>query len=420
MRSKTTFFFTMILVFSLVITGLSFSASLFAVFGTVKNADGSVPNSSLQVIVNNETINLTVTTTINKEGNYDAVFISLDNVAVAKEGDTIKVTVKNGQAIVTTRTYKLTSDDIAKARAMVPVNISGEVLKGDLNGDGAVRSNDALIALRISAGLLEPTPQHLLAGDMNNDGNIRSNDALLILRKSVGLAPSYGKFLDKKVNISLGKIYGKAGQDIVIPLNIDNGDMVSSGDFVITYDKSTLRLINISLNDNVLLESNLTESGKLRVSFVSIGKLGNSIANLHFAVLTDSLSPLTLQSVELYRSDALPIRVNKVSNQFNSLIKKPDNNLLLQNYPNPFNPETWIPYQLNKDNDVVIKIYSSSGLLIRSLNLGYKSAGFWTSKDKAAFWDGKNEAGEQIASGTYFYSIQTKDFTATKMMVVTK
>jgi antitoxin component of MazEF toxin-antitoxin module len=410
----------MTLVFSLVITGLSFSASLFAVFGTVKNADGSVPNSSLQVIVNNETINLTVTTTINKEGNYDAVFISLDNVAVAKEGDTIKVTVKNGQAIVATRTYKLTSDDIAKARAMVPVNISGEVLKGDLNGDGAVKSNDAVIALRISAGLLEPTPQQLLAGDMNNDGNIRSNDALIILRKAVGLAPSYGKFLDKKVNISLGKIYGKAGQDIVIPLNIDNGDMVSSGDFVITYDKSAIRIIDISSDNDVLLESNLTESGKLRISFVSISKLGNSIANLHFAVLTDNLSPLTLQSVELYRSDALPIRVNKVSNQFNSLIKKPDNNLLLQNYPNPFNPETWIPYQLNKDNDVVIKIYSSSGLLIRSLNLGYKSAGFYASKDKAAFWDGKNEAGEQIASGIYFYSIQAKDFTATKMMVVTK
>lgn len=422
MKLKIAILLIITLAINLMIASLSFSASLFVVAGTVKNANGSLPNPSLQVTVNNETKNLTVTTIINKQdaGNYNAVFISLDNGSVAQEGDSIKITVKDGQAVVATQTYKLTADDITKARAIIPVNISGEVLKGDLNGDGVVRANDAVFALRISAGLLEPTPQQLLVGDMNGDGNIRANDALLILRKAVGLAPSNGKYLNNKVNISLGKVYGKAGQNITIPLNIENGDMVNGGDFIITYDKSALRLTDISSDNGVLIESNLTESGKLRVSFACISKLGSIIAELHFAVLADHLSPLVFQNVELYRSDALPIEVNIVNNQFGSLTKKPDSCLLLQNYPNPFNPETWIPYQLNKDNDVIIKIYSTSGLLVRTLALGYKSAGFYTSKDKAAFWDGKNEAGERIASGIYFYTIQTKDFKSTKMMVVTK
>ena len=61
-------------------------------------------------------------------------------------------------------------------------------IKGDVNGDGKVRSNDAILTLRIAAGLMTPTPQQENAADMNNDGKVRSNDAILILRKAAGLA----------------------------------------------------------------------------------------------------------------------------------------------------------------------------------------------------------------------------------------
>jgi hypothetical protein len=91
-----------------------------------------------------------------------------------------------------------------------------------------------------------------------------------------------------------------------------------------------------------------------------------------------------------------------------------------QCYPNPFNPETWIPYRLAEDADVVIKVYTSAGQLIRTLSLGHKPAGFYTARDKAAYWDGRNEAGEQVSSGTYFCTIQAGDFAATKKMVVAR
>ena len=91
---------------------------------------------------------------------------------------------------------------------------------------------------------------------------------------------------------------------------------------------------------------------------------------------------------------------------------------LRQNYPNPFNPETWIPYQLAKDADVVIRIYTAAGQLIRTLNPGRKQAGFYINKEKAAHWDGNNGIGERAASGTYFYSIEAGDFTAICKMVV--
>lgn len=94
--------------------------------------------------------------------------------------------------------------------------------------------------------------------------------------------------------------------------------------------------------------------------------------------------------------------------------------MLLQNFPNPFNPETWMPYRLSEDSSVVIKIHTSSGQLVQTLELGHKPAGLYTEKTNAAYWDGTNEEGKQVASGVYFYTIQAGDFTATKKMVVAK
>ena len=94
--------------------------------------------------------------------------------------------------------------------------------------------------------------------------------------------------------------------------------------------------------------------------------------------------------------------------------------VLHQNYPNPFNPETWIPYQLAQDADVTIAIYDSAGHVVRMLDLGHGPAGFYIDKSKAAYWDGRNEVGEQVSSGLYFYTIQAGEFTATKKMVVAR
>ena len=68
------------------------------------------------------------------------------------------------------------------------VTVGEGILKGDVNNDGNVRSNDAILALRIASGLIEPTPEQRQAADMNGDGMVRSNDAILILREAAGLA----------------------------------------------------------------------------------------------------------------------------------------------------------------------------------------------------------------------------------------
>ena len=99
---------------------------------------------------------------------------------------------------------------------------------------------------------------------------------------------------------------------------------------------------------------------------------------------------------------------------------RPKETVLGQNFPNPFNPETWIPYQLNQDTIVKIQIYNVSGHLVRTLNLGHQSTGSYMNNATAAYWDGKNDAGEAVSSGIYFYSLKTANFTATRRMVILK
>ena len=101
-------------------------------------------------------------------------------------------------------------------------------------------------------------------------------------------------------------------------------------------------------------------------------------------------------------------------------IGQPTQNLLLQNYPNPFNPETWIPYQLSEDTSVSVSIYDTTGQLVRTLSLGFQSAGFYNSRARAAYWDGRNAVGERVASGVYFYKLETLAFQQTKRMLILK
>ena len=98
----------------------------------------------------------------------------------------------------------------------------------------------------------------------------------------------------------------------------------------------------------------------------------------------------------------------------------PKETVLLANYPNPFNPETWIPYHLSNDADVHISIYDTKGVLVRRLDLGHQMAGYYTDRTKAAYWNGRNESGESVASGLYFYQLCAGDYTALRRMAIVK
>lgn len=101
-------------------------------------------------------------------------------------------------------------------------------------------------------------------------------------------------------------------------------------------------------------------------------------------------------------------------------LNPPERNELGQNYPNPGNPDTWIPYILSSEGDTSIDIYNMAGQLIRTLELGYKNPGRYTSKVMAAHWDGKTFAGSEVPSGVYFYTLKAGSFVATRKLIMLK
>lgn len=97
----------------------------------------------------------------------------------------------------------------------------------------------------------------------------------------------------------------------------------------------------------------------------------------------------------------------------NNLI--PQAMVLSQNYPNPFNPTTTIDYGLAVDSKAVIKIYNISGQLIKTFDLGFKEKGYYQ-----VMWNGTNNEGNNVASGMYFYRLQTEDGSLVNKMLLLK
>jgi len=86
-----------------------------------------------------------------------------------------------------------------------------------------------------------------------------------------------------------------------------------------------------------------------------------------------------------------------------------------QNYPNPFNPTTNIQYDIPKASDVKIVIYNILGQPVRTLVNERKEAAKYN-----VVWDGKNDQGITVATGTYIYQIHAGEFSATKKMNLLK
>ena len=126
---------------------------------------------------------------------------------------------------------------------------------------------------------------------------------------------------------------------------------------------------------------------------------------------------LVADDVQLGKGVALLAELLQLLTEINAI---PETTALLPNYPNPFNPETWIPYHLATDADVTLRIYNVQGNIVRQLMLGQQPAGVYESRGRAAYWDGRNQIGEPVASGLYFYTLTAGDFTATRKLLIAK
>ncbi len=199
----------------------------------------------------------------------------------------------------------------------------------------------------------------------------------------------------------------------VVSGSVLDGDMMSASDGGYTVTVKNLRT-------GAVATETVGESGYFAAAYADLSRKAVVEAGdkMEVAVIDSRGKVASGPFVHDVTLDSIRDAVVKVQLRLGDII--PEKSALLQNYPNPFNPETWIPFHLKGEASVSIRIFNLSGQLVKTLDLGNRDAGVYVSRTKAAYWDGKNEAGEEVSSGIYFYSISAGDFSATKKMIIRK
>lgn len=220
------------------------------------------------------------------------------------------------------------------------------------------------------------------------------------------------------------------GDTLTLHVNITGGEAVAGYQFSIAFDPSVLKYVTAANADYLpsdtfvmpLPENDNVTMVAAALKGTPLGTGDGTLATLTFEVLAAKASGAHLTDVILSNATPAALAVRWTEADVDTALERlpPAQTSLSENYPNPFNPETWIPYQLAEAADVTLRIYGADGKLVRTLALGHQPAGIYQRKDRAAYWDGRNDFGERVASGLYFYTLTAGAFRATGKMLILK
>ena len=289
------------------------------------------------------------------------------------------------------------------------VNVDDENLEAvdieDFNGDGKVNSLDlVLVAQLVDSAATKVSCVIPDDVDVNGDGIVNILDLVLVASK-VGFLDDVDVNRDGIANIlDLILVANKIGEtDDIDDVDVNKDGEVNVLDLILVVGKIGESPTAPSLYSPEQFDLSTTDIQGLitQIKAFQINRIDNSVVDPAYqrgiAILEDLLKSLMQAQKEV-----------------------PQKTALFVNYPNPFNPETWIPYQLGEATDVTVTIHAMNGSLVRRLSLGHQVAGVYRSKNRAAYWDGRNAFGEPVASGIYFYTLTAGNYSATGKMLIRK
>ncbi len=229
--------------------------------------------------------------------------------------------------------------------------------------------------------------------------------------------------VQKLTDVSVNQVLHAVEPDIQVP---HRGDVNEDG----VVNISDLAFVATHIGENPLTDARADANGDGKVNIDDIiwiiravNAKGTAFAPSNQSLSEEDFAALSAlyEKIEDISTDFAQIElVKRFLRPLLMTVEQPLETELYANYPNPFNPETWIPYQLAEDAEITIRVYNASGHIVRTVFSGHQTSGYYLSRSKAAYWDGKNEFGEQVASGVYIYELTTPTFKQTKRLVVLK
>ena len=304
----------------------------------------------------------------------------------------------------------------------------------DINRDNSVNIFDLVLV----AGQFGENGKNL-KGDINGDSSVNIFDLVLVASHfgetydsaaptvfTSNLAPSF--------EVSLRAISTDKSDTMTFEVLIDglySLEKLAGYQVTICGLECNLRVIDagsVFVPRSTYLVPNQRRGDQVTISAVAYGEKNSKskIYTKEQAVLTTfQLSSgnreIKLQNALLSNVDgsSIPLIINtEIQTTLNEHL--PLKTEVKQNYPNPFNPETWIPFSVASDTVVQLIVYNYNGTVIREIDLGMVSQGSYINKDEAIYWDGRNQYGEEVASGVYFYRLHSINTTPAKKMTIMK
>ena len=359
---------------------------------------------------------------------------------VTEDGEMINIPFTVDASAPVCTTMPITIEEALLNEGHIPVttfdgifSVNGRL--GDVSLNGTITGYDAALVLQHTVQIITLTDCQQSAADVDISGEITAYDAAMILQYVVGRipslpgeslqAPAIANVTENDARLFLPYVDFGGNQPITVPITIEQKTPLVSA-IELTLSCGNLKPIKVqktALTNGYALAYNI-QNGEIKISLAGSEpvKQNGAFVTVEFEPFTSFEGrPQSQPSINQLKISHIRLNRNLMQSVVtNSNIQIPQRTALLQNFPNPFNPETWIPYQLKEEAEVVIHIYNIKGEIVRTLSIGRKPAGSYLSREKTVFWNGKNQNGEAVANGLYFYTLKAGGFQATRKMILVK
>jgi hypothetical protein len=410
---------------------------VMVVSGTVRDGKGA-PLNGWAVTVENTTRNWKDTAISGTDGPgvYSVVHLELFGDAAADVGDIIKARAVSPDKLTTLDAQAtLTREHIEAAN--VNLDLGGGIvspMQEDVSQDGVIDILDlVIVAQAFGSGGVG------LAADVNQDGVVDILDLVLVARRfgEAAVAATASRNVGGQLDIASTLQTTLRESEIAFNVALRNGaDGTSIDGYAVdvAFDPSLLHFQGLEEGNmfgetafRYLSDSAELARGRVRLMSVRIGDAtadpSQPLAQARFHILGNpqaAMTSLRVQQVMFGTREGQRLLGKLQTPTRLTLLTSGKGTLAGTNYPNPFNPETWIPYQLAEESAVRVRIFTDNGQLVRELNLGVQPAGGYVTRDRAAYWDGKNALGETVSSGLYFYEFRAGNYAKVGRMLILK
>ncbi len=411
---------------------------------------GSTIDIADAVFLSANDANVSTTDTLEKQSAANGA-LTLTNVPAGRYVLTVKdtshvsartdtFTVSNGQTVaVGSDIAGFFGSDLRGDPTTTLANSGRRLIAGDASEDNEINEDDVNII--IAAWGSNSAVANFRQADLNNDNQVGAADLTATTSnfgnsEGFGAPPVYKRASagnNASASIDVVPIFERrsapfVGQRIDVVVQARDLDDLAGYEFDLQFDPRALRLLPGGGQSGDVFAGNprgsvfdarVADDGSLRVMASRYGKEWSAqgdgqLARLRFEVLRED----ALHTLQLGGGTLLSTLYDQQSVRWGSslldwiLPQVPD---LAQNFPNPFNPSTSIPLALPQRTQVRLAVFNVLGQKVRTLIDGPMEAGHHT-----MVWNGRDEAGQQAAAGTYFYLLEADQFRQTRKMTLVK